>query len=147
MKDGEGFISVENVVVAKQLPPKTAKNGKLYCSCFLQNGSGDVMLQLWEGAAGWKLPLDTQVTLRGKFSKGCYQGNPTIRCDELSKPEGAEQFKPEDIQAPVEKASVRACIDAGLRGADYVERKGKPELASAAFSFAAQALLDGHKLE
>lgn len=147
MKDGEGFISVENVVVAKQLSPKTAKNGKHYCSCFLQNGGTDVMLQLWDGAAGWKLPLDTPVTLRGKFSKGSYNGGVTIRCDELSKPEGAEQFKPEDIQAPVEKPSVKTCIDAGLRGADYVERKGKPELMAAAFSFAAQALLDGHKLE
>ena len=145
-KDGESFISVGPVVVAKQLPPKTAKNGQLYCSCFLKNGASDMMLQLWQGAAGWKLPLDVPITLRGKFTKGSYNGGVTIRCEELSKPEGAEQFKPEDVQAAVAKATVRECIDAGLRAADYVERKNKPELASAAFTFAAQALLDGHRL-
>jgi hypothetical protein len=148
-KDGESFISVGPVVVAKQLAPKTAKNGKLYCSCFLKNGASDMMLQLWDGAAGWKLPLDTPITLRGKFSKSTFGTPPktSIRCDELSKPEGAEEFKAEEIQAPLEKPSVRAAIDAGLRAADYVARKEKPELSGAAFSFAAQAFLDGHKLE
>jgi hypothetical protein len=147
MKDGESFISVENVVVARQLAPKLAKNGKLYCGCFLKNGSTDVMLQLWDGAAGWKLPVETTITLRGKFSKGSYNGGVTIKCDELNKPEGAEEFKQEEIQTPIAKPGIRECIDAGLRAVDYVERKNKPELASAAFSFAAQALLDGHKLE
>ena len=106
-----------------------------------------MMLQLWDGAAGWKLPLDVPITLRGKFSKGSYNGGSTIRCEELSKPEGAEEFKAEEIQAPLEKPSVRAAIDAGLRAADYVARKEKPELSGSAFSFAAQAFLDGHKLE
>jgi hypothetical protein len=146
MKDGEGFISVGPVVVAKQLNPKTAKNGKMYCSCFLKNGASDMMLQLWDGAAGWKLPLDVPVTLRGKFSKGSFNNGPTIRCEELSKPEGAEPFKPEEVQAAVGKPSVRECIDAGIRAADYCVRKNAPDCASAAFAFAAQALLDGHKL-
>jgi len=146
-KDGESFISVGPVVVAKQLRPKTAKNGQLYCSCFLKNGASDMMLQLWDGAAGWKLPLDTPITLRGKFSKGSYNGGTTIRCEELSKPEGAEEFKAEDIQAPIEKPNVRAAIDAGIRAADYVRRREWVDLQAAAFSFAAQAFLDGHKLE
>ena len=145
-KVGDSFISVGPVVVSKQLSPFTAKNGKLYSTVFLKNGASDMGLGLWDGAAGWKLPIGTELTLRGKFVKSAYKGG-SLDCSELSKPEGAEQFKPEDIQAPVEKPSVKACIDAGLRAADYVERKGKPEFASAAFSFAAQSLLEGHKLE
>jgi len=147
MRDGEGFISVGPVTVAKQLQPKIAKNGKHYCTAFLKNGASDVMLNLWDGAAGWKLPLDTPITLRGKFSKGIYNGTFAIKCEDLSKPEGAEEFKPEDVQAPIAKPSVRDAIDAGLRAADYVERKDKSNLASAAFAFAAQAFLDGYSLQ
>jgi hypothetical protein len=147
--EGAPIISIGPVEVVRQNAPKTSKNGKLYSTAFLKNGGTDVMLQLWDGAAGWKLPLDTPITLRGKFSKSTFGTPPraSVRCDELSKPEGAEEFKAEEIQAPLEKPSVRAAIDAGLRAADYVARKEKPELSGAAFSFAAQAFLDGHKLE
>ena len=147
MKDGEGFISVENIVVTKQFQPKLAANGLLFCGSWVKSGNSEMRLQLWDGAAGWKLPLDTPLTLRGKFSRGSYKDAPTIRCDELSKPEGAEQFKPEEIQASMEKPSVKASIDVGLRAIEYVSKKGFPQLSEAAFSFAAQAFLDGHKLE
>ena len=147
--EGAPIIAIGPVEVLRQLAPKTSKNGKLYSTAFLKNGGADVMLQLWDGAAGWKLPLDTPITLRGKFSKSTFGTPPktSIRCDELNKPEGAEEFKAEEIQTPAERPSVKASIDVGLRAIEYVSKRGFPQLSEAAFSFAAKAFLDGHKLE
>ena len=146
-KEGEEFISVGPIVVTKQLSPKVAKNGRLYCTAFIKNGSSDASIFFWDDSAAWKLPLDTPITLRGKFFKNEYQGKLSIRCDELSKPEGAEQFDKKDIQVSKGKPSIKECIDAGLRAADYCVRKNAPDCASAAFAFAAQAMLDGHSME
>lgn len=146
-KDGESFISLGPVTVIRQTNPKTSKNNKIYSTAFLKNAGSDVSLMLWDGAAEWKLPQNTPITLRGKFVKTTYQGSASLNCDELVKPEGAVPVKPEDIQKPVEKPSIKECIDTGIRAADYMVKKDRPELAGEAFTFAANARMNGLKIE
>ena len=104
-------------------------------------------MMLWGKAAEWKLPLGETLTLRGRFTKNTFNGSASLNCDELLKPEGAVAVNPEDIQKPVEKPNVKECLDAGLRAADYMINKGRVELAEAAFTFAANAMLQGAKAE
>ena len=104
-------------------------------------------MMLWDQAAEWKLPLSESLTLRGKFTKSTFNGAASLNCDELSKPEGAVAVKPEDIQKPVEKANIKECLETGIRAADYMIRKERPELAEVAFTFAANAMLQGAKPE
>lgn len=146
-KDGETFISIGPVIVHKQFNPKTSKNNKLYSSVVLKAGSDEIFMMLWDQAAEWKLPLSESLTLRGKFTKSTFNGAASLNCDELSKPEGAVAVKPEDIQKPVEKASIKECLETGIRAADYMIRKERPELAEVAFTFAANAMLQGAKPE
>jgi hypothetical protein len=144
-KDGASFISLGPVEVIRQTNPKTSKNSKLYSTAFLKNSSSDVILMLWDQAAQWKLPIGVALTLRGKFTKTTFNGQASVNCDELSKPEGAVEVKPEDIQKPIEKPTIKECIKVGLRAAEYMILKERPELAEAAFSFAANATLQGAK--
>lgn len=128
------------------MAPKTARNSKLYSIVILKSAGTEMMLSLWGDAAKWKLPL-IELTLRGKFTKEDYQGKPSLRCEELQAPDGAVEFAPGEIQGEVGKVKITDCLDAGLRAADWVSRKGKPEFAAAAFSFATQAMMQGVKLE
>lgn len=103
-------------------------------------------LGLWDDAAKWKLPLNLELTLRGKLTRENYRGG-SLRCEELTPPDGATEWPVGDIKAADSKPKLQECIDAGLRAADYLIRKQRPELAEAAFSFAANALLQGVQLE
>lgn len=146
--DGTDFVSIDNAVVCRQMPAKIAKNDKMYCTAFLQNGSSDVMLQLWDEAATWKLQLNTPITLRGKFSKGKMGETVVVKCEQLIKPEGAVLVEASEIKPAEAKPTIHTAIDAGLRAAAYVAKKeGGSDLCAAAFAFAAKAFLDGHKLE
>lgn len=133
-------------MIHRQVAPKTAKNGKLYSTVILKSASSEYTLLLWEDAAKWKLPLK-EVTLRGKFVKNEFGGSTSLKCEEITPPDGSTQFEESEIQGEVGKVKITECLDAGLRAADWVSRKGKPEFAAAAFSFAASALLQGVKLE
>lgn len=145
-KKGDSFIAIGPVTIHRQFNPKTSKHGKLFSSVILKSAGNEMFLTLWEEAAKWKLALG-DVTLRGKFSKDEYNGSACLRCDELTEPDGAEEWKPEDVQADLSKPKLKDCIDAGLRAADYLVRKNRPELSEAAFSFAAQAFLQGVRME
>jgi|688.fasta_scaffold02313_30 hypothetical protein len=146
-KDGETFISIGPVTIHKQFNPKTAKNNKIFSSVVLKSGSDEMFMTMWETAAEWKLPLGETLTLRGRFTKNTFNGSASLNCDELSKPEGAVAVKPEDIQKPVEKPTIKECLETGIRAADYMIRKERPELAEVAFTFAANAMLQGAKAE
>jgi len=146
-RDGETFISIGPVTVHKQYDPKTSKNNKLFSSVILKVGGDELRMTLWEQAAEWKLPLGETLTLKGRFTKNTFNGNASLNCDELSKPEGAVAVKPEDIQRPFEKPTIKECIKVGLRATEYMILKERPELAEAAFSFAANAALQGAKPE
>lgn len=146
-KDGESFVAIGPVIVHKQFNPKVSKNGKLFFSVILKSAGNEVFMTVWEEAAKWKLPLNVEITLRGKFTKNQYNGAASLKCEELSAPDGAVEWKPEEVQADAEKPKLKDCIDAGLRAADYLVRKNRPELAEAAFSFAAQAFLQGVRME
>jgi hypothetical protein len=146
-RDGESFIALGPVKVVRQTNPKLSKNNKLYSTVILQNAASEVVLLLWERAAEWKLPIGETLTLRGKFNKSSYNGSASLNCDELSKPEGAMQVQPEDVQKAVEKPGIKECLDCGIRAADYVIRKERFELAEAAFAFAANARLQGARPE
>ena len=146
-KDGECFTAIGVVVVHKQFNPKVSKNGKLFSSVILKSAGTEVFMTLWEDAAKWKLPLNTDITLRGKFTKQNYNGAASLKCEELAGPEGAAEWKPEEVQGETEKPKIRDCVDAGIRAADYMVRKERPELAEAAFTFAANAFLQGVRME
>lgn len=102
---------------------------------------------LWDKAAEWKLPIGDTVTLKGKFTKNTYNGAASLNCEDLQKPEGAVPIRQEDVQGPMGKPTIKQCVDAGLRAADYMIRKERPELAEAAFTFGANACLQGLKPE
>jgi len=140
---GDSFMLIGPVTVDRQNPPKTAKNGRLFSTVTLRSASGELGLFLWDDAAKWKLPL-TELTLKGKFVKNNIQ---KLDCNELVPPDGAEEYRDDQIKGPVEVASMKSCLDAGIRGADYVIKCKRPELAQAAFAFAAQALSQGVRLE
>lgn len=139
-------MTVERVTVSRQLPPKTARNNKLYSFVVLKSAGSEITLSLWDEAAKWRLP-EGELTLRGKFVKEDYQGKPSLRCEDLTPPEGATEFAPEEIVAAAAKPSVKDCLEAGVRCADYMLTKKRPELAGVAFTFGANALLAGVKLE
>ena len=144
--NGADFMTVERVTVSRQLPPKTARNNKLYSFVVLKSAGSEITLSLWDEAAKWRLP-EGELTLRGKFVKEDYQGKPSLRCEDLTPPEGATEFAPEEIVAAAAKPSVKDCLEAGVRCADYMLTKKRPELAGVAFTFGANALLAGVKLE
>lgn len=146
-KDGECFTAIGVVVVHKQFNPKVSKNGKLFSSVILKSAGTEVFMTLWEDAARVKLPLNTDITLRGKFTKQNYNGAASLKCEDLAAPEGASEWKPDEVQGEVEKPKMRDCIDAGIRAVDYIARKGRPELSDAVFTFAANAFLQGIKIE
>lgn len=102
-------------------------------------------LMLWDAAAQWTLPIDVELTLRGKFSKNTYNGSASLNCEELTMPEGSEPIKESSIQGRVMKPSMKDCLLAGLRAVDFVAAKQHPELAEMAFTFAANALIQGVK--
>lgn len=103
-------------------------------------------MTLWDGASKWKLALG-EITLRGKFTKNTYNGSASLKCEELAEPEGSTEWKPEEVQAEAEKPKIKDCIDAGLRAADYIRKKGQLDLTAAAFTFAANAFLQGARME
>jgi len=146
-KDGESFTAIGVVVVHKQFNPKVAKNGKLFSSVILKSAGTEVFMTLWEDAAKWKLPINTDMILRGKFTKNQYNGAASLKCEELAVPENATEFKQDEIQGEPEKPKMKDCLDAGLRAADYMVRKERPDLASAAFTFAANAFMQGVRME
>ena len=145
-KDGESFICVGPVTVIKHLKPKWTKNDRLYSTVVVKSAGNEMHLGLWDDAAKWKLPCNVESTLRGKFTKDSYQGG-SLRCEEVTAQDGWTEWPPEDIKASAEKPKLKDCIDAGLRAADYLIRKNRPELSEAAFSFAAQAFLQGVRME
>lgn len=145
--NGADFMTVERVTVSRQLPPKTARNDKLYSFVVLKSAGSEITLSLWDDAAKWRLPQGVELTLRGKFLKEDYQGKPSLRCEELQAPEGSTEFGPEEIVAAIAKVKVSDCLEAGIRAADWMRKKNRPELAEVAFSFAANALLQGVRLE
>lgn len=104
------------------------------------------MMQLWGEPAIWKFPIGEAITIRGNFTKSPFN-NGSINCDNLSIP--AEWVKwPEPTSAiTTSQSGIKECLDTGLRAADYMIDKKRPELAEAAFSFAANARLQGAKPE
>jgi hypothetical protein len=145
-KDGDSFIAIGPVTVIKHIKPKWAKNDRLYSGAILQSAGNEMHLGLWDSAAKWKLPLNVPLTLRGKLVRESYQGG-SLRCEELTPPEGSLEWPEEDVRSSTGKPKLQECIDAGLRAADYLCKKNRPELAEAAFSFAANAFIQGVKLE
>lgn len=137
------------VTVHRQFAPKTAKNQKLYSTVILKSAGIELMLMLWEDAAKWKLPLDVELTLRGKFTRNDFkEGKPSLQADELVAPEGAVEFGPEEVRGEEGKPTLQFCLDAGLRAAKYVTEKNQSSnLAEAAFTFACNAALQGVKPE
>lgn len=135
------------VTVHRQFAPKTAKNQKLYSTVIIKSAGTEMMLTLWEEAAKWKLPLDAELTLRGKFTRNDFKDKPSLQADELTPPEGTTEFGPEEVRGEEGKPTMRACLDAGLRCADYLLKKERPELAAVAFAFGANAALQGIKPE
>lgn len=146
-KDGESFTAIGVVIVHKQFNPKISKNGKLFSSVILKSAGTEVFMTVWDEAAKVKLPLNTDITLRGKFTKNQYNGAASLKCEELVVPEGAVEWKPEEIQNAAETPKMKDCIDAGIRAADYMVRKERPDLAPAAFTFAANAFMQGVRME
>jgi hypothetical protein len=146
-KDGESFTAIGVVVVHKQFNPKISKNGKLFSSVILKSAGTEVFMTVWDDAAKVKLPLNTDITLRGKFTKNQYNGAASLKCEELVVPEGSAEWKPEEIQNAAETPKMKDCIDAGIRAADYMVRKERPDLAPAAFTFAANAFMQGIRME
>ena len=103
----------------------------------MKSAGSELSLMLWDEAAKWKLPL-AEVELRGKFVRDDFGGKVSLKCEDLTPPEGSVEFPPEEIQGEVGKPvlpKVQDCLDAGLRCADYMLRKERPELAAAAFTF------------
>ena len=145
--NGSDHMTVERVTVQRQIAPKVARNNKVYSFVVLKSAGSEITLSLWDDAAKWKLPQEVELTLRGKFFKEDYQGKPSLRCEDLTPPEGATEFAPEEIVAAAAKPSVKDCLEAGVRCADYMLTKKRPELAGVAFTFGANALLAGVKLE
>lgn len=145
-KDGTPFICVGPILVDRQISPKTSRNDKLYSTLFVKSAGNEAVVTLWDDASKWKLPL-TELTLRGKFIKDTYNGKVSLRCEELSPPEGATEFAADEVQAPVAKPTMKDYLDAGIRAADYMVKKERPELAAAAFSFTVDALVKGIKLQ
>lgn len=144
-KDGESFMSIGPLTIHKQFPPKVAKNNKLFSSIILKSAGNEIFMMVWGDSAKWKVPLG-EFTLRGKFTKSEYpKGTPCLQCDELVPPEGSTEFEKSEILN--DRPTMKDCLDAGLRAADYMVRKERPELASVAFSFASNALLQGVRLE
>lgn len=135
------------VTIHKQLPPK-AKGSGLGSVVILKSAGTEMMLYLRDSAAKWKLPL-TELTLRGKFVKEQWTDKTVLTCEDLTQPEGAMEWPAEEIVtvAAVVKPSVKDCLEAGVRCADFMLSKKRPELAQAAFTFGANALLSGAKLE
>jgi len=145
--EGKSFMSIGPVVVHKQFNPKIAKNGKLYSTVIVKATGHEIFLSLWDEAAKCRLP-EGELTLRGKFSRTNYGSSPSLRCEDLTPPEGAGLFGDDDIKQQADaKPLLKDCIDAGLRAADYITRKDHPELAEAAFSFAAHAFIKGVRME
>lgn len=140
-------MTVDRVTVHRQNPPKVAKNGKLYSIVILKSAGLEMMLSLWESAAKWKLPLGTELTLRGKLSKDDYDGKACLRCEELTQPDGAVEFEAGEVQAVVTKPSIKECFEVGMRAAEWAHNKDVPQIEAAAFTFAANAFLNGVRLE
>lgn len=145
--NGCEIMTVDRVTVHRQNAPKVAKNGKLYSIVILKSAGLEMMLSLWESAAKWKLPLGVELTLRGKLSKDDYDGKACLRCEELTAPEGAVEFEAGEVQAIVTKPSIKDCLEAGIRAAELMHNTNLPQLEAAAFTFAANACLNGVRPE
>ncbi len=145
--NGTDIMSVDRVTVHRQNPPKIAKNDKPYSIVILKSAGSEVMLSLWESASKWKLPVGVELTLRGRFSKEEYQGSASLRCEELTMPEGSTEFGPEEIVVATGKPKITDCLSAGLRAAAWVTKEGKPEFSDLAFTFACHATMNGVRLE
>jgi hypothetical protein len=144
-KDGESFMSIGPLTIHKQIPPKVAKNKKLFSSIILKSAGNEVFMTVWGDSAKWKVPLG-EFTLRGKFTKAEYpKGSACLQCDELVPPEGSVEFDKSEVIN--DRITIKDCLDAGLRAADYIIRKDRPEFASEAFSFASNALLNGAQID
>jgi len=146
-KDGESFFAIGPVTIENQTPPQKANNGKDYSTVFIKSAGNEMKLMLWEAASLCKMPLGVEVTLRGKFKKEGWTGSPSLRCEEITPPEGAGVYDPKDVKDKGGKPKMKDCIDAGIRAVDYVVRKERPELSAAVFTFAANAFLQGVKIE
>lgn len=146
-KQGETFISVGPATVTRQANPKLSKNQRFYSTVVLKSASSEVLLMLWDDAALWKLPTNVPITLKGKFVKDNFRDTPGINCDELLQPENATKFDKPTEPGTAPKPTMKECLDAGIRGADYMARRKYPELMEAAFTFAANARMNGVKEE
>ena len=146
---GDSFMQIERVTVQRQRVPKVAKNDKAFSVIMLKAAGPEMTLMLWEPATMWKLPIGVELTLRGKFIKDDYDGG-SLKCEELSQPEGAVEWPAEEIipaDKPAVKASVKDCLEAGIRASEWMHKKNLPQLEAAAFTFAANACLNGVRPE
>ena len=82
------------------------------------------------------------IVLTGNFTKADWNGT-QLNCESMDTPEGATVFDESDVVGKKPHISIIEAMNAGLKAADYVIKKDRPELASAAFEVAARALLDG----
>ena len=148
-QNGQEFISIGPALVHHQMAPRTSKNQRIYSRVILKSASSELSLMLWDEAAKWKLPL-AEVELRGKFVRDDFSGKASLKCEDLTPPDGAVEFEASEVQGEVGKPilpKMQDCLDAGVRCADYVLRKDRPELTAAAFAFGCNALLQGVRLE
>lgn len=136
--------SIGPIVVDYQSPPKTAKNGKLFSTVLLKSAGTEVWMRVWNESAMIKLPKG-EIMLQGSFTKEEFQNKPSIRCDVLNPPKGSVEFTSDEIEGVAGKTSLKECLEAGIAAADFVSKRERPNLAEAAFTFAANATLQGLK--
>lgn len=143
LPNGKDFTLLEGVSVFSQSTPRYAKNKKPYCILNLGNKFVTASMMMWDESAKWKLPLNKELSLKGKFSKRTYQGNLSLDCNDLIKPEGAVEFKTEEFGELPKLLTIKEAMDVGLRAADYMKKADRSEFASEAFTVAATAYLNG----
>lgn len=141
--DGTVFRSIGPLDIFSQARPKENKNGEPFSrvSCGDQFNNMSIVLK---GKMAMCCLDDTAkgIVLTGNFTKADWNGT-QLNCESMDTPEGATVFEESDVVGKKPHISIIEAINAGLKAADYVTKKDRPELASAAFEVAARALLDG----
>jgi hypothetical protein len=142
-ENGKEFTIIENVQILSQSKPRFSKKKEPYCIITLGNKFVTVTTMLWNDCAKWKLPLNKEIALKGRFIKKMYQGNVSLDCNALTKPDGAVEFKEEEFGEKPKTLTIKEAMDVGLRAADYMTKVNRSEFASEAFKVAATAYLNG----
>jgi len=150
--DGTVFRSIGPMDIFSQTKPKPNKNGEIFnrVACGDQFHHMSIVLKGAMAMREFIFPKDENdenlpiigLTLTGIFVKSDWNGT-QLNCDTLDKVKESKSFKENDVMGKKPHISIIEAMNAGLKAADYVIKKDRPELASAAFEVAARALLDG----